>query len=96
MSRSRLDKVDMSIFEEIHPGRRFGSSSSYNDLVARLKELIEQDIIKEVIPSIDLSPSLGERWFMENSSGVIYRLLGPDFPDMGEWSEVEFPNRGVV
>jgi hypothetical protein len=28
--------------------------------------------------------------------GVVFRLLSPEFPTAGEWSEVEFPNGQVI
>jgi hypothetical protein len=79
-----------SIFHEIDSNCRISSWEQYDELLSRLKDAIERELVKEIAPSSDMNPSPSERWFVEMSSGVVFRLRSPEPPAFGEWSEVEF------
>jgi hypothetical protein len=79
----------MSIFEEMHSSPEFGSWVDYEDLLRQLDAVIARGLVKEITPSSDLRHGWSERWFIENQSGVVFRLLSPDPPARGEWFEVE-------
>lgn len=83
--------VAKSIFVEMHRGQQFGSWQEYYELRGRLVDAIEQGLVKEIAPSSDSRPYVGEKWFVENSSGIVFRVLRPDPPVRGWWAEVEFP-----
>ena len=86
----------MSIFEEMHRTRQFGGWSDYQELIRMLGEATDRGQVQEITPSSD-GPRYGwsERWFLEKGTGTVFRLVEPDPPAAGEWSEVEFPDRAV-
>jgi hypothetical protein len=86
----------MSIFTEIHKQRQFSGWDDHRELLRKLHELIGQSIVTEIRPSTDMKPSWDERWFVENGTGIVFRLLDPNPPDAGVWEEVEFPKRADV
>jgi hypothetical protein len=55
-----------------------------------LGEATERGHVLEIAPSSVGREAWGERWFVEKESGVVFRLIEPDPPIAGEWSEVEF------
>jgi hypothetical protein len=83
----------MSIFNEMHRSPEFNSWDEYDGLVNSLNRAIEQGFVKEIPPSSEMRHGWSEKWFVEESSGLVFRLLSPDPPARGEWSEVEFPER---
>ena len=85
----------MSIFDEMHRRPQFDSWNDYYGLVDSLNRATEQGLVKEIPPSSDMRHGWSERWFVEECSGIVFRLLSPDPPTAGEWSEVEFPKREV-
>ena len=85
-----------SIFREMHNSSSIGSWEQYDDLVKRLKKAIEQGIVKEISPSSEMIERLGEMWYVEMSSGVVFRLASPNPPAFGTWEEVEFPERKII
>jgi hypothetical protein len=81
----------VSIFEEMHRARSFGGWRDYNELLRMLGEATERGHVLEIAPSSVGCVARVERWFVEKESGVVFRLIEPDPPVAGEWSEVEFP-----
>ena len=80
----------MSILNEIHRSNEFDSWNDYDDLLNNLGELIRQGLVKEISVDGSLRHGWSEKWFVEMKEGVVFRLLSPDPPSRGEWSEVEF------
>jgi hypothetical protein len=75
----------------MHRARSFGGWRDYNELLRMLGEATERGHVLEIAPSGIWCEASGERWFVEKDTGVVFRLLEPDPPAAGEWSEVEFP-----
>jgi hypothetical protein len=86
----------MSIFNDMHRSPDFNSWADYKGLVHSLETAIQQGLVEEVHPSSDMRHGWSEKWFVEVGSGVIFRLLSPEPPASGEWSEVEFPAKDKV
>jgi hypothetical protein len=84
----------MSLFEEMHRSPEIGSRKDYDELRNRIKNSIEQGVVKEISPSSDMAAGWDEKWFVEKSTGVVFRLVSPDPPSGRFWSEVEFKERG--
>lgn len=80
----------MSIFEEMHRARSFGGWRDYDEVLRMLGEAIERGHVLEIAPSSVGREAWGERWFVEKGTGVVFRLIEPDPPAAGEWSEVDF------
>jgi hypothetical protein len=66
----------MSILKEIHPDRWSGSWEDFDDLLDSLRTLIENGLVQEIPPSSDMRPALSERWFVDNATNVVFKLLG--------------------
>ena len=86
----------MTIFKEMHASPSFGGWRDYNELVRMIGEARDRGHISEIKPSSDVPHGHFERWFLEHESGIVFRLLEPDPPAAGEWSEVEFPRRREI
>lgn len=95
LSRARGETV-LSIFSEMHSSAEFGSWSDCDDLLEKLGRSITDGLVREIPPSSELRHGWSERWFIENRSGIVYRLISPDPPARGEWVDVEFPNRKSI
>ena len=86
----------MTIFREMHHAHSFGGWEDYEELLRMLGEAAERGQIKEIKTSSDVRHGFFERWFVEISSGIVFKLVEPDPPAAGEWSEVEFPLRREI
>jgi hypothetical protein len=81
-----------SIFEDMHRSRSFGGWRDYNELLRMLGEAIERGHVNEIQPGSVGRDARIERWFVEKETSVVFRLIEPDPPAAGDWSEVEFPD----
>ncbi len=74
----------------MHRYSSFGPLDEYYELLGNLKKAIEQGLVKEIPPSSDRRRSLRERWFVENQTGIVFRLEEPGSPCGGSWTQVDF------
>ena len=86
----------MSIFRKMHEARSFAGWRDYDELLRMIGEATERGHISEIKPSSDVPHGFFERWFVEHESGIVFRLVEPDPPVAGDWSEVDFPSRTEV
>jgi hypothetical protein len=77
----------------MHASRSFGGWRDYNELLRMISEATDRGHISEIKPSSDVPHGYFERWFVEHESGIVFRLVEPDPPAPGDWSEIEFPSR---
>ena len=80
----------VSIFHDMHRHSSFGPLDEYYELLGNLKKAMEQGLVKEISPSSDRRKSVRERWFVENQTGVVFRLEEPGSPCGGSWTQVDF------
>lgn len=87
----------MSILQEIYPHNTINSWKLQDELLRGLEIAIEKGTVQEIQPSSDIPHQFGERWFLDNATGVVFRFREPNPPANGSWSEVEFPKgRGTA
>jgi hypothetical protein len=74
-------------WEEIHG---FESLGEYRRFVIYIENQVSSGYAREVYPGTDFQNGFvfGGRWFEDNGSGEIWRLVPPDFPFRGLWEAV--------
>jgi len=82
-----------SILKRIHRSEEIETSAAYEEVHARLRNLLDRGIIEAINPKKHYSSMSEEIWFRDKRSGVVYRLVPPDFPSVGVWAEVEEPDQ---
>lgn len=79
----------MSVFEEMHPYRQFGSWREFDELLRMLAEAISRGFVEEV-PVMRKGGTGGvEKWYRDRETGDIYSLLPPEPPARGWWDRVD-------
>jgi hypothetical protein len=68
----------MSIFNEMWPGRTFGTTRDYAELLRMLGEAIDRGYVEEIPTTLAGKLSVREKWFREKETGTIYSLTEPD------------------
>ena len=83
--------MNYSHWEEIHG---FTSPNEYERFVKYIEKQVANGIAREVNPdpNYDKGEIFGGRWFEENSTGSVWRLIEPDFPFKGLWEPVTLSN----
>lgn len=79
----------MSVFEEMHPRRQFSSWREYDELNRMLGEAISRGFVEEVPVMRSSTTPNREKWFRDNETGDIFRLLEPEPPAQGWWERVD-------
>jgi hypothetical protein len=74
--------------DDIKRGSRFSDWQDYNNFLAVLRNLVAQELIREVAPRPETNPTPSERWFIIAESGSVFRLIEPNPPSRGDWSEL--------
>lgn len=89
-----MDYRIMNIFEKIHDSKQFRAYHNYERTLRGLDSFIERERIEEV-KALDFwdigSHKENERWFKEKETGIIYRLIPPDYPFCGVWENITTP-----
>jgi len=70
---------------------RFDSLSEYNRFVDYIEGQIKANFATEVTVDEDYKKGeiFGGRWFRDNDTNEIWRLIPPDFPFCGTWEPVD-------
>ena len=75
------------VWEEIHG---FASPGEYSRFVKQIEEQVKYGKAREIDadPRYGYGEIYGGRWFVDNKSGEIWRLVPPDFPFRGLWEPI--------
>jgi hypothetical protein len=73
--------------QEVHG---FQSPGDYLRFVQYMADFVTKGIAEEVPPDPNYGAGklFGGRWFRDTSTGMIWRLVPPDFPFKGVWEKV--------
>lgn len=79
--------VSFCNWQEIHG---FKSNSEYHRFENYIEQKIKDGSVREVGVDVRYEKGMiyGGRWFMDISSGQVWRLISPDFPFKGLWEPV--------
>jgi hypothetical protein len=74
-------------WEEI---RGFASLGEYQRFVRYIEGLVASGLASEIPaePAYGVNEVYGGRWFVDKSTGKIWRLVKPDFPFRGVWEVI--------
>jgi len=77
----------MFIWQEID---LFTSLDEYKVLKKCIENSVQTGNTEEIKPDPDCIPGYfyGERWFLHQETGEIWRLVPPDFPFRGYWKKL--------
>jgi hypothetical protein len=70
--------------------RGFSSLSEFSQFVRYIEEQVSSGIAEEIPADANYGRGeiFGGRWFKNNDSGEVWRLVEPDFPFTGLWERV--------
>jgi hypothetical protein len=82
-----IETLKMLAWEEIHG---FASPGEYQRFVQYIEEQVATGHAKELPTDPQYAKGMirGGRWFRDNGSGAVWRLIAPDSPFRGLWEPV--------